>query len=351
MPEVSMLQIPSDLSSLSSDWLAHVLDAPVNGFTVVDANSGTTGRAALELDYGEAVHLPRRLFVKLPPTDAMQRAFVTSSGMGRREARFYESLSAELPVRVPRCYFSASDDTGEAYIMLLEHLVDSGCTFNNASTRYSLDYVRQVLSAFARLHAAYWDSPRFASDLAWLQPPQQHEIAIPLIGQALQMHAATMPDVFREMGELYMAQANAIHRIWSQGTPTVIHGDVHDANLFFDAGEPGFLDWALVARGPAMRDVGYFLAGTLTAQDQRDSGRDLLTYYRQQLLALGAPAPSMQELWQQYQWHAAYVWVGAAVTLAMGDAWQPVSYVKASLERLHGAMVTLGSVEAIRAAL
>jgi Phosphotransferase enzyme family len=346
-----MLQIPKELNSLSSDWLAHVLDAPVSSFTVVDANSGTTGRAVLELDYGAAVDLPQRLFVKLPPTDEMQRAFVTSSGMGRREARFYETLSAELPVRVPRCYFAASDDAGEAYIMLLENLVDSGCTFNNASTRYSLEYIRQVLAAFARLHAAYWDSPRFASDLAWVQPPLQHDIALQLIALSLETHAASMPAVFREMGELYLARADDIHQLWLRGAPTLIHGDVHDANLFYDADQPGFLDWAMVARGPALRDVGYFLAGTLTPEDQRDWGADLLTYYRDHLLALGAPAPSIKELWQQYQWHAAYVWVGATVTLAMGDAWQPVSYVKASLERLHAAMVTLGSVEAIRAAL
>jgi hypothetical protein len=343
-----MLQIPQELSSLSSDWLAHVLDAPVRGFTVVDAHAGTTGRAVLELDYAQAVDLPRRLFVKLPPTDAMQRAFVTSSGMGMREARFYESLSAELPVRVPRSYFAASDDAGEAYIMLLEHLVDAGCTFFNASSRYSLDYVRQVLDAFACLHAKYWDSPRFDSDLAWLQPPLQHDIAVQLIALSLEKHAATMPPVFRAMGELYLAHANDIHRLWLRGAPTLIHGDVHDANLFYDADKPGFLDWAMVARGPAMRDTGYFLAGTLTPHDQRESGRELLDYYRKQLLALGAPAPSTDELWQQYQWHAAYVWVGGAVTLAMGDAWQPVNYVKASLERLHAAMEYLGTVEAIR---
>ena len=346
-----MLQIPQDLDSLSSDWLTHVLNAPVSRFTVVDAHAGTTGRATLELEYGAPVDLPRRLFVKLPPTDEMQRAFVISSGMGRREARFYESLAGELPVRVPRCYFAASDEAGEAYIMLLEHLVDSGCTFNNATARYSLDYIREVLAAFARLHARYWDAPRFATDLAWVQPPLQHEIAVHLIAQALEQHAATMPAVFRDMGELYLAQADAIHRLWHRGTPTLIHGDVHDANLFFDGQQPGFLDWALVARGPAMRDVGYFLAGTLTPQHQREASGELLGYYREQLLALAVPAPPATELRQQYQWHAAYVWVGAAVTLAMGDAWQPVAYVKASLERLHAALETLGSVAAIRSAI
>ena len=346
-----MLRIPENPENLTAEWLAHVLGAPVTGFAVVDAHSGTTGRALLELRYARPVDLPDRLFVKLPPTDAMQRAFVMSSGMGLRESRFYAELSAEVPVRVPRCYFAASDDSGEEYIMLLENLVDSGCTFNNASTRYSLHYVREVLDAFARLHAAYWASPRFGADLSWLAPPLQHEIALQLVASALEQHAADMPPVFRAMGELYLADADGIHRLWNQGDPTLIHGDVHDANLFYDKDRPGFLDWALVARGPAMRDVGYFLAGTLTARDQRESAADLLRHYRGQLLALGAKAPSLETLWRQYQWHAAYVWVGATVTLAMGDAWQPVNYVLASLERLHTALEFLDSVAALQSAL
>jgi aminoglycoside phosphotransferase (APT) family kinase protein len=160
-----------------------------------------------------------------------------------------------------------------------------------------------------------------------------------------------MPPVFTAMAELYLAQADAVHRLWRRGVPTLIHGDVHDGNLFYDNAEPGFLDWALVSRGPGMRDVSYFLAGTLTPQDQRESAHKLLAHYRAQLLAHGAPAPSDQELWQQYQWHSAYVWVGATVTLAMGAAWQPVNYVKASLKRLHATMDYLDTVNAISTAL
>ncbi len=343
--------IPGDLQSLSGGWLSEVLGLPVTDFSVLDAHAGTTGRALLELRYRDARAGPARLFVKLPPTDQAQRQFVVSSGMGRREAMFYRTLAGELPVRVPRCYFADSDEAGEAYIMLLENLVDSGVTFKNASTRYSPEYIRQVLGAFARLHAAYWESERFAADLAWVQPPVQHAIGAQLIARALQLHAQHMPAVFRDMGELYLAHTDAIHQLWQRGAPTLIHGDVHDGNLFYDADQPGFLDWAMVARGPGLRDVGYFLAGNLTPQDQRDSGRDMLRYYRAQLIDRGVSAPAEAELWQQYQWHAGYVWVGAAVTLAMGDAWQPVNYLQASMQRLHEALDTLGSVAAIRAAL
>ena len=344
-----MLSIPETPDAITAEWLSHVLDTQVDSVHVADQNAGTTGRAVIDIS-GDA-SLPPRLFVKLPPTDPMQREFVRSTGMGRDEARFYRELSGEMPVRVPRCYHADANDSGDEYIMLLEHLEDSGCTFNNATTRYSHDYVREVLASFASLHAAYWNTGRFESDLDWVQPPVQHDIAPQLIAVALEQHAAQMPPVFKDMADLYMAHTDAIHQLWQRGTPTVIHGDAHDGNLFYDNNRPGFLDWAIVSRAPGMRDVGYFLAGTLPPGEHVDTGRQMLAYYREQLLAQGVDAPSDEELWQQYQWHAAYVWVGATVTLAMGDAWQPINYVMKSLEHLHAALDSLGSVAAIRDSL
>ena len=346
-----MLQIPTTPQAITSDWLSHVLDTEVSGCELLDAHAGTTGRAVVALRDAQQVALPDRLFVKLPPEDPMQRAFVTSAGMGVREARFYHQLAAQVPVRLPHCYHADWEDSGESYIMLLEHLEDSGCTFNNASQHYSLDYLRKVLAAFARLHAAYWGAPEFDNELAWVQPPLQHAIAIDLIKVAMEQYEARMPPVFGAMARLYLEHTDAVHDLWQQGAPTLVHGDVHDANLFLDGEEPGFLDWALVARAPAMRDVGYFLAGTLTAEHRAAHDRELVAFYRDQLLANGAQAPAMDVLWQQYQWHAAYVWVGAAVSLAMGDEWQPRSYLLAALERLHPALEALDTVEAIRSAL
>ena len=341
-----MLQIPANPEAITREWLAQVLDAPVSGCRVAAAHAGTTGRAVIEISYREPVELPARLFVKLPPTEPQQQAFVVSNGMGRREVRFYQQLAPALPLRVPRCYFAECDDRGEAYIMLLEHLEDSGCSFRNARTHYSPEYLRSVLAAFARLHATFWESPRFAADLSWVKPPMQQPIALKLVERALQQHAVQMPAVFRELGELYLEHSDAIHRLWCAGADTLVHGDVHDGNLFMDGAEPGFLDWAVLARAPGMRDVGYFLAGTVHPED-RDSFADLLRFYRAELEKQGVAAPGPDELWRQFQWHSAYVWLGAAVTLAMGDAWQPVNYLQASLKRLHGALEDIGTAQAL----
>ena len=340
------MQIPKNPGELDSKWLSQVLDKEVLASEVVDAHSGTTGRVMLEVVFADEPGRPRRLFVKLPPTDDMQKAFVISSGMGRRESLFYSQLSQEVPVRVPGCYYADCDASGEQYVMVLENLEDTGCTFRSASTSYSLEYVRAVLASFAALHAAYWRSPRFDTDLSWIEPPVQHAIAVQLVEQALATFSAQMPPVFTQMGQLYLAHTDAIHGLWNEGDYTLIHGDVHDGNLFFDGDTPGFLDWALTAKAPGMRDVGYFLAGAMEGKDRQIHQQSMLDYYREQLLMHGVEAPSSEELWLQYQWHVAYVWVGATVTLAMGDEWQPTSYTRKSLERINQALEDLGSISA-----
>jgi hypothetical protein len=350
--------LPRNLEDVTPDWLSGALGArfpgtEVDSVTVEDAHSGTTGRALISLAYAGESALPKKLFVKLPPRDPSQRQFVAENGMGRREALFYERLSAEVPVRVPRCYCATSDDSGEHYIMLLENLEDSGCGFRNSSRRYSLDYVREVLAAFARLHARYWDSPHFDDELDWVQPPPFHPMGPLLVERALNQYSADMPPVFAELGRLYLDRAPEIHALWGRGVPTLVHGDVHDGNLFYDEalGEPGFLDWAIVGRTSCMRDVAYFLSGTLKPEDLAVHLRQLLEDYYEQLHFQGVGAIDKDELWEQFTWHAAYVWVAGVTTLAMGSEWQPVNYVSRTLERLNEAVADCASVQRLAAAL
>jgi hypothetical protein len=339
------MTLPLTVAEITPQWLSGALSAQcpgvqVTGITLDNASSGTTGRALLVPEYAEGVQGPPRLFVKLPPDDEQQRVFVTENGMGRREALFYRVLSAEVPVRVPRCYFADSNEAGDRYIMLLENLDDAGCSFRNSSSRYSMAYIREVLAAFARLHGMFWDSTRFAEELAWVEPPGFHPMAPRLVERAMEQYADSMPPVFRAMGDFYLENAAGIHQLWTEGTPTLVHGDVHDGNLFYDerVSEPGFLDWAIVGRTSCMRDVAYFMTGSLKPEDRSRHQADLLEYYYQELSRHTSASVDTDSLWTQYQWHAAYVWLAAVTTLAMGSEWQPVNYVMRTMERLNRAI-------------
>jgi hypothetical protein len=346
------VNLPITLSEIAPEWLSLALSdqypgIQVSGVTIEDADSGTTGRGRISLEYSAALSGPSRVFVKLPPDDEGQRAFVTENGMGRREVLFYSTLSAELPLRVPHSYYADSNEVGDRYIMLLEDLDASACSFRNGSTRYSLEYIREVLAAFARMHGMYWNSKRFSSDLAWVPPPGFHPMAPLLVERALEQYADSMPPVFRAMGDFYLQNTASIHRLWGEGVPTLVHGDVHDANLFYDKG-PGFLDWALVGRTSCMRDVAYFMSGSLKPADRVAHQSELLDFYYAELDRHTEDQVDTAELGEQYRWHAAYVWLGATVTLAMGSEWQPVDYVLGTLERVNPAIEDCDSIASLR---
>jgi hypothetical protein len=350
--------IPETLAQITPAWLSLALSRQgtpleVSSVRLEDAHSGTTGRGLIGVEYRGTATGPERLFVKLPPEDDTQRAFVAETGMGTREARFYRELAAEVPVRVPRCYFADFDSSDDRYLMLLEHLPDSGCTFRNASTRYSIDYMKSVLALFARLHAAYWDSPRFTSDLAWVTAPARHEMGPRLVRRALERYREEMPPAFGRLGDLYVEATAGVHDVWERGTHTLVHGDCHDGNLFYDTAsdEPGLLDWAIVSRSSGMRDVAYFLAGTPRPEDRGRIRGELLGFYLDQLAELGVPSLDRAALESEFTWHTAYVWIAAVTTLAMGSQWQPENYVRKTMGRLNEAIADYDCAGALTRAL
>lgn len=354
--------VPIALEELSAEWLTLALadrfpGAVVSEVSVLDRHAGTTGRARLGLRYAGEVHGPDSLFVKLPPFDAEQRALVESTGMGRREARFYAELAQELPVRLPRPYHAAFDEGGARYVMLLEDLTAAGCHFPGADEADAADRARRVVTGHAKLHAHLWESPRFGADLSWVEPPMRHEIGALLVARSLELFADEMPPAFREIGRLYVDHHEAVCDLWEEGERTLIHGDSHLGNLFEDPGrgaaepEIGFLDWAVISRAPGIRDVAYYLSNSMPTALRRAEERALLARYREVLLAEGAPAPDADTLWRRYRMHVAYSWVAAATTASMGEKWQPKEVTLPSLERTTAAVVELGAVELFREVL
>lgn len=84
----------------------HAPGASLRAVAVVEAHSGTTGRARVLLHHDDA-RLPGSVFVKPAPFDVGQRAFVEPYGMGRAEDRVYAEIAADVPVRVLRSRYAA----------------------------------------------------------------------------------------------------------------------------------------------------------------------------------------------------------------------------------------------------
>ncbi len=354
--------IPARVEEITRGWLQLALapvfpEAELTGVAIAKAHSGTTGRARLSLQWRDGsagADLPQTLFAKFPPVDDDQKQLVTDWGMGAREARFYKFLAGEVPVPAPRVYYSDMSEDGQNYIMLMGDLRAVGARLT-AVLRDSTEHVAsELMQAFGRLHAAYWDTPRFASDLAWLEPyplgrqPQ----TLALLQSAYDTFTGDMPPLFAETCRLVLERQHEVADVFESGTPTLVHGDSHIGNLFLDAGDHvGFFDWALCARMPGMWDVAYVLSNSFPTEFRRENERPMLERYRRALAEAGGPERSFDEVWEEYRLYVVYSWISTTITAGAGSRMQTIDIALRGARWTTQAMEDIGSLALLRARL
>jgi aminoglycoside phosphotransferase (APT) family kinase protein len=347
---------PETPEAITPEWLSRALASTLPGVEVAgveirDRHSGTTGRARLALEYASGSAGPETVFVKLPPFDAAQRQLVAVTDMGRREARFYEALAAETPVRVPRPYFVAHGDDPTRYIMVLEDLEAAGCSFPADVDAHARDHGRQLMQTLARLHAHFWEDARFEGELAWIPRAMRGALGAKLIEQAREKFSEELPPVFADLCRLYSENHERICDLWDDGESTLIHGDTHTGNHLLDGGQVGLYDWAVVSRSPGIRDVAIFMCNSCPVEVRRAKEEDWLGAYRRGLLDGGVDAPGLDTLWRRYRLAVLYGWVAATTTAAMGDMWQPIEVGMSAMRRSTQTCADLETLEAFRDAL
>jgi hypothetical protein len=346
------LAIPDSPKAISADWLSAAVQEVAPGaraasVEVVDAHSGTTGRARLAVTWARG-ELPGAVFAKLAPTDPIQRAMAVDTGMGAREARFYRDLAREVPVRVPRPIWSRFTADRRAYIMLIEDLESSGCSFPNFQSGADLPVVRSAIEGLARLHAAFWESPRFERDLDWVEPPMHGAMGPKLVAMGVEAFGADQPAAFHELARIYTQHGDAMAALLAAGPRTLLHGDPHLGNQFVDRGSVGFLDWACVSRGPGLRDVAYFMSSSVDTELRQAEEQALLRRYLEVLAAGGAPAPDFDAAWHAYRCFVATGWVAAVATYAVGARMQSLEVGRRAVARANAAITQLGTAGLIR---
>jgi hypothetical protein len=348
--------IPTTPEEISCDWLTTALrdggvlrEARVTGVEqeVLGVGEGFMGRVMrlhLDLDRPEP-NAPSKLIAKIPTEVQENRAIGELLGAYEREILFYSDVADRLPLRTPRVYYSAMDGSrtskneaamaalldrwpmwlirwmmvlvtwiagrrGRRYVLLVEDL-GPGVAGDQVAGCSPAD-ARSVLSAIAKVHAQFWNSP-FLHSAYWLRrqdmnPRTMHSMFLRNLPSFSERFRSRAPASFGTSLDWLERQAVELLRALYASTPeTLLHCDLRLDNLIFppaDGRGPdsiGFFDWQLTGRGPGAYDVAYFLSGALGEDVPSETELDLVRGYHEDLVAHGVRDYPFEEFLRDYR--------------------------------------------------
>lgn len=308
-----MAHIPATPEEIDAAWLTDALaerhpGARVSGVELLERHEVTNSHARLRVTYDEPAGAPSTLFCKLLPCNAERRGAIAQTGMGLREALFYERLAPALEMRVPRVHVARHDAADGSFALLMEDLASTGCTVSDGIRCVTPEAAPRALADLAALHVRFEDPARRVAEAPWVsEPDPPSDYGTDRLRYGLEHHRDRLSGAFAELAELYIDEREALHALWHPGPHTVIHGDVHIGNLFDDAGRTGFLDWGIINVSTPLRDLSYFLDMALSIEDRRRCERDLIRSYLEARRAAGGAAIGFEEAWTAHRVQSAYL--------------------------------------------
>lgn len=354
---------PQRASDLDAAWLGRALGAATPGARVVDveqrgATSGTTHRRRLRLtwnDAGRDAGLPVHVFVKATSPSPKNRTMVAGLSMAHTEVRFYEQVRPTLGDVAPEVYFGWAG-RGARFVLVLEDLIESGANPITAGEPVTIEHVRAVIEQLARLHAAYWRSPRFAGDLAWVVPMTGRPGFALLANQFRRVRRSFLARAderglsapVRRMARLLNENDRALYQSWAQGPQTLVHGDCHAGNTYrLPGGRAGLLDWQVVFRTRGVREISYLAIPALDGDTRKRHEQELIRRYLEVLAQSGvAEPPTFEQAFEDYRFFAHDAWDSVALTM-LWSGLHPGDILETAFERTCGAIDDLATDEVV----
>jgi hypothetical protein len=326
---------PYLIEHLTTDLLTDILANETPGAEVLSAervggSQGMTDRAVLHLEWnevGQAADRPSSLFAKATPHGGGNEhlMYLSVLHMGELEARFFTELSAELPDIAPHHYYARSS-AGGRFLIAMEDLTVRGARMYSPGDDGEIGHARGIVKALARLHARYWETPRFSTDLAWIRP-QLHRYGSAWMREAFHQarvglpkhpNYPNLPDSVQQMTALFDVNDLRVYEYWATLPATVVHGDAHLGNTYGTAGETGGLvDWQSLFRVHGVRDLAYFMAPALPVALRRTHEESLIDLYVS-TLADGGVALDRDVARDLYRFFLLEAWDAHVLTIVVG---------------------------------
>ena len=256
---------------------------------------------------------PESLILKTPVGPALPGGVRSGYDAGAREAYFFRHLAGSATMATPRCYAVDFDPLSNSSIILFEDLSIRGLRQGNRVSGIRQGEAQTIVRELAELHARYWartQGPAFRELESLTQAVTTaaddairgyYQDAWPAV-EACGLYEIS-PDV-AQFGRSLLEDPNRAKHKLSERPQTILHGDVHVENIFFDdTVEPArvtLFDWEDVTIGNGLSDVAWLVTTSVGTGDVEWEA-ELVRHYYEALLAAGIEDYSWGECQADYR--------------------------------------------------
>lgn len=374
--------LPTELPTRPEDFSVDILnriianhrpDAMLCGFEITEnhiwggGQASSAGRVIIKPNYVKpAQDLPEHIVIKVakavPGTDVDDsKGGSGSPQLYSNEVNVYTHLRPAEFMETPLCFGGAFDANTTTFCLLLEDLRDRDATFATIKMPMTIPRMESLIEALSSLHARFWNSPEFGKSLGWMESHVEgslHDLFTSDHVRKFVQHQVDTEQYKEEMVQALGVTPGQLHKQFQiaqahQATQprTVCHGDMHIGNTYMLPDEKaGVLDWQLTSRGHGIHDISYIITTGLSVDGRRKHERDLLSFYRDRLIAKGVKdAPSLDDLWREHRIAMAWnFYIGWLITPTMNYQWDITVMAHLRLMTAYQDLETAKAISAIR---
>lgn len=255
-----------------------------------------------------------------------------------REINFYKHLGSNSGISTPQCLYAEIDKQSGDYLLLMEDM--SKCRVGDLSGK--LEDVEIAIKHLARFHAKWWNCEQL-NKLPWgilfSSASRKNEGLFKTFVDSLlhvkEIYGNKIPETFCLVADRLQ---NIEVSIFTDDSLTLVHGDYHPGNIFFQSNNEGrfaVYDWAAVHNGCAGEDLGRIIFFGLTPELFELNQDYLVELYHKTLLEDVAIDYSLDQCWNNIRRGLLYnVFINT-----IGAARQ----TKESIERLDATTIKLNA--------
>jgi thiamine kinase-like enzyme len=261
------------------------------------------GRVHLTYD-GPADGAPTSLFLK---TGLPERLETFWRGY-RHEADFYSKVAPHMPLGVVPRYFDAHfDEETHDWRLIIEDLTETHETRTIWPLPPTPEDCEQIISAWGRLHAAWWNAPALGNTIgSW---PDPTEALIQAFAEKYEAFAKNLGErLSPERRETYRALIKNGYRLTARARSrqhmTIVHGDAHPWNIMLPKREgetPRIFDWDGWRVDVAASDIAYMMSVHWFPDYRRRYERAMLDLYHEELMKGGVANYDRRTLQDDYR--------------------------------------------------